>query len=127
MLFKMGDIIRFDRKDKCTKSMVGAGSCPCQPQSSQTPNSHPKKLNLLFQNTYNTFTGNNQMPSMGKTSSMCYINDIQLFTPPHLHLSCLCGVGAVRCMLHNAAAACFVQPLVQSFSKTASPAGAAHL
>ena len=68
-----------------------------------------------------------QRPTNGKTSNMIYIVDIQLFTPPHLYLSCLGGVGVVRCLLHKAAAARFAQPWEQSYWPKASPARAADL
>jgi len=58
---------------------------------------------------------------------MNYIIDIQLFTPPHLYLSCLGGVGVVLCLLPKAAAARFAQPWEQSYRPKACPAGAIDL
>lgn len=46
------------------------------------PTAKSQKLNLTFQNTYLTFIKNNQKLIFGKSSFMCYITDIQLFTPP---------------------------------------------
>ncbi len=48
----------------------------------QKPTAKSQKLTLILQNTFNTFTGNNQEPTFGKTSVMCYMIDIQLFSLP---------------------------------------------
>jgi len=123
----MRNVILYGRSVQCTNQehlWVGFAATPPNPFH-LTPSI--QKLNLLFQNISFTFTGNYQSQSDGKTSDMNYIIDIQLFTPPHFHLSCLGGVGVVRCLLHNPAAARFAQPWEQSHWPKACPAGAADL